>query len=243
MKMRPPTVFLGPTLPHAEAEKLVDAEFHGPAAMGDITKAVSAKAELIVLVDGVFEHGPSVWHKEILWALSREIPVVGVASMGALRAAELHTLGMMGYGCVFEDFAAGRLNDDDEVAIAHGPSETGWAPLSDAMVDIRKLVHHALSLGMLSQSQGQQLMTHAKSLHFSQRSFIASARAISSAPMAALESWLKTRPSGAKDADCRSLLLNLSAIANDAKRSLRNTPPFIPTVYLSRLQKFGYTTL
>ena len=43
----------------------------------------------ILIIDGVFQSEPAVRHKEILWALSLGVPVVGAASMGALRAAEL----------------------------------------------------------------------------------------------------------------------------------------------------------
>ena len=43
-----------------------------------------------LIIDGSFQSQPAVRHKEILWALSRGIPVIGAASMGALRAAELY---------------------------------------------------------------------------------------------------------------------------------------------------------
>jgi hypothetical protein len=91
-----PIVFLGPTLNPVAAQEICNAEFRPPAAMGDVTRAVSEGADAIVLIDGVFEDRPSVWHKEILWALSKGIGVVGAASMGALRAAELHNQGMLG---------------------------------------------------------------------------------------------------------------------------------------------------
>ena len=67
-----------------------------------------------------------VWHKEILWALPEGVPVFGSASMGALRAAELRGFGMRGVGRIFEAFREGALEDDDEVALAHGPAATGY---------------------------------------------------------------------------------------------------------------------
>jgi len=57
--------------------------------------------------------GPTVWHKEILWAMAQGIHVYGGASIGALRAAELHRLGMTGVGRVFADDRDGILTDDD----------------------------------------------------------------------------------------------------------------------------------
>ena len=62
-------------------------------------------ASAIGIVDGYFEGVLSVWHKEILWAMAEGIHVFGSASMGALRAAELHPFGMHGTGRIFEAFA------------------------------------------------------------------------------------------------------------------------------------------
>ncbi len=235
-------VFLGPTLKHAAAQKLCPAEFRGPAAMGDITCAVSDRAELIVLVDGVFESGPSVWHKEIMWAISCGIPVIGASSMGALRAAELNHQGMMGYGEVYEDFATGRLNDDDEVAVLHGPPETSWLPLTDAMVDIRYHANNAVAAGVLTHLQAACVIAHAKAEFFKRRSFIASSTTVlneTSVRRQAL-SWYTSQSSGIKEKDCSSLLSNLQSVSADAQKCLQNKSAFLPTVYLSRLQEFGF---
>ena len=61
----------------------------------------------------------------------------GSASMGALRAAELHSFGMRGVGRIFEAFRDGVLEDDDEVAVVHGPAELGYLSASESMVNIR----------------------------------------------------------------------------------------------------------
>ncbi|MDO8943743.1 MAG: TfuA-like protein, partial [Desulfobacterales bacterium] len=88
-------VFIGPTISAAAAR----AEFrsghrllcHGPAAQGDVYRAALERPSAIGIIDGYFDRVPSVWHKEILWAMSQGVPVFGGASMGALRAAELET--------------------------------------------------------------------------------------------------------------------------------------------------------
>ena len=71
---------------------------------------------------------PTVWHKEILWAMAQGIHVFGAASIGALRAAELDAFGMRGIGRIYEAFRDGVLEDDDEVAVLHGPEELGYPP-------------------------------------------------------------------------------------------------------------------
>lgn len=233
-------VFLGPTLRRAKAEQFVDVRFRPPAAMGDITRAVVDHFDTIVLIDGVFESGPSVWHKEILWALSRGVTVIGASSMGALRAAELADHGMTGYGAVFEAFASGHLEDDDEVAVLHGPAETGWAALTDAMVDIRGYADMACESGLLNAHQAAQVINHAKGEHFKRRSFLLSCEAVMGTRSAGIADWHSSMPSGIKETDCSNLLANMSSVIAAAETRLKNVPAFSPTVYLSRLQEFGF---
>ena len=85
-----PVVFLGPTLPAAQAEAILDALYLPPAEQGSVVRTVrDFSPSAIVLIDGAFGKVPAVRHKEILWALACGIPVLGAASMGAIRAAEL----------------------------------------------------------------------------------------------------------------------------------------------------------
>lgn len=233
-------IFLGPTLRRSKAEQLVDAEFRQPAAMGDLTRAVVDRFETIVLIDGVFECGPSVWHKEILWALSRNVAVIGASSMGALRAAELADYGMMGYGSIFEEFASGRLEDDDEVAVLHGPVETAWTPLTDAMVDIRDYANRASVDGVLTAQHAEQVVRHAKGENFKRRGFFSSCNAVREIPQGNIVEWHSTLPCGLKEKNCCDLFSNISSVVGDAQSRLKKAPAFLPTVYLSRLQEFGF---
>ena len=131
-------VFLGPTLPRAEAAAILDATYLPPAEQGSVVRAVRTyRPEAIVLIDGSFGKVPAVRHKEILWALSKGIPVFGAASMGALRAAELAAVGMQGHGFVYRWYSLTPLADDDEVAVAMSPPELGAEALSEALINIR----------------------------------------------------------------------------------------------------------
>src|SRR5262245_36085982 len=93
-------IFLGPSLDLQEAHRILpDARFLPPAAQADLSSAVSTfKPGLVGLIDGLFSESLSVWHKEVVFALSQGVEVFGAASMGALRAAELAPLGMRGIG-------------------------------------------------------------------------------------------------------------------------------------------------
>jgi len=128
-------VFMGPSLsgwqPAPPFEPLP------PAGAGDMLRLLAGPPCTTVLIDGVFAMRPAVWHKEILLLLARGFRVIGAASMGALRAAELAPFGMIGVGAIFTAYARGRLTGDDEVAVTHAPVVLGSRPLSLAQVDVR----------------------------------------------------------------------------------------------------------
>src|SRR6266545_2055919 len=164
-------VFIGPTLSADAARTELDAIFLPPVSQGDIYSLCRKRPLAIGIVDGYFERIPAVWHKEILWAMSEGVHVFGAASMGALRAAELHAFGMVGVGRVFEAYRAGDLEDDDEVAVIHGPAATGYRPASDAMVNIRQTLAAALSAKIIGQDTHRRLVKLAKGLFYADRHY------------------------------------------------------------------------
>jgi hypothetical protein len=167
--MTPVVVFLGPTLALNEARSVLDAQYLPPAGQGDVLRAALRRPRVIAIVDGVFERAPAVWHKEILFALSEGIHVYGAASMGALRAAELAEFGMRGVGDVFGAYADGRLEDDDEVAVAHADAEYGFRAVSDSMVDVRATLQAAVEEGIVSERTAGAIVGRVKATFYARR--------------------------------------------------------------------------
>lgn len=164
-------VFLGPTLSADVARTILDAVYLAPAAMGDVYQLVEKNASVIAIVDGLFERVPAVWHKEILYALSKGVRVLGASSMGALRAAELHPFGMEGIGQIFEAYRDGILEDDDEVAVDHASAEFNYRQISDPMVNIRDAVRQACERKLIAESTGGAIVREAKKMFYPQRSW------------------------------------------------------------------------
>ncbi|MCA9650395.1 MAG: hypothetical protein H6712_14180 [Myxococcales bacterium] len=165
-------VYLGPSLPLDRARAVLDAHYRPPAAQTDLlSDLVNLQPDAIALIDGVFMRTNAVWHKEILFALERGIPVYGASSMGALRAAECDAFGMIGVGAVYRMYASGDLIDDDEVALAHGPPDSGYLKTSEPMVNIRATFAAARERGIVSPDEHDEICTIAKRLHFSDRVF------------------------------------------------------------------------
>ena len=129
-------VFVGPSWPALRDAPPAGIAPRPPARCGDVVAAVEAGAAALGLIDGIFETGPSVWHKELLYALECGVTVVGGASLGALRAAELAPFGMVGVGRAFDGYHRGALLRDDAVMVLHAPAEFGWRPLTIGLPDM-----------------------------------------------------------------------------------------------------------
>ena len=199
-----------------------------PVAQGDVYRAAQRRPQAIGIIDGYFSGAPSVWHKEILWAMSRGIPVFGSASMGALRAAELHAFGMRGVGRIFEAFRDGELEDDDEVAVVHGPAELGHIQASEAMVNIRATLARAETEGVLSKSSRGALEAFGKSMFFPQRSWQAllegaATLGVAESERAALSAWLTNGRVDQKRADALEML---AAMREALLGSIEEAPKF-----------------
>jgi hypothetical protein len=164
-------VFTGPTISSVEASRVLEAVYLPPAVEGDVYRVALKRPQAIGIIDGYFQSTPSVRHKEILWAMSRGIHVFGGASMGALRAMELAAFGMEGVGAIFESYRDGILEDDDEVAIVHGPAEVGYRAKSEAMVNIRQTLRKAERVGVISKELHAALVKIGKDLFYPDRSY------------------------------------------------------------------------
>lgn len=204
-------VFIGPTISAEEVRSSLDAVCLPPVAQGDVYRAARRRPRAIGIIDGYFHGVPSVWHKEILWAMSEGIHVFGSASMGALRAAELHSFGMQGIGRIFEQFRDGSLQDDDEVAVAHAPQEFGFQSLSEPMVNVRATLESAERDKVLSGATAQNLQHIAKSLFYAERTWetlLDRARSGGSfeQDLRPFERWLPTGRVDLKRDDARAML-------------------------------------
>ena len=219
-----PVIFLGPSLQQSQAAAVLDADYKPPARQGDILRSVVGGATAIGLIDGFFERVPAVWHKEILFALAHGVNVYGAASMGALRACELHSFGMIGVGEIFRCYHEGELEDDDEVAIEHAPAEAGYMPLSEAMVNIRATIAAAVTQGIIDDDAATKLTALAKNTHYKLRTY---PRLIEEAKTSGLdgvvvddfEKWLANGKLDQKKADALALL---DILANDQSVGFRN---------------------
>lgn len=235
-------VFLGPSLALTQARELLDAHYLPPVSCGDITDLVLDREppKAIGIIDGLFEQVPTVWHKEILFALSRGVRVFGASSMGALRAAELHTFGMEGVGTVFEAFRDGRYRDDDEVTIVHAAQEDGYRMLSEAMVNLRAGLAGARDAGHISQETHRRLVTAAKDRFYPERSWPQLLRdgeelALPADELDGLRTFVRDTSPDVKRTDARALLVRMRQVLDAGCEPFKAAFDFEPTYYWEKL--------
>jgi hypothetical protein len=232
-------VFLGPSLGVADARAVLpDAEYLPPVKMGDVQALMPSRPRVVCIVDGYFERVPAVWHKEILFALSQGVRVVGASSMGALRAAELHAFGMEGVGAVFEGFRDGTLTADDEVAISHASADDGYRPLSEALVNVRDGLARAAACGLLLEREHAALLARARATFYPERSWgrvlaDAASEGLSPTRVDALRAFFaREKPNRKRD----DALLALRYVAGSLDRAAPEPSfEFEPTAFWQRL--------
>lgn len=211
-------IFTGPTLRPEHGRKILDAIYLPPVSQGDVYRVAVKKPHAIGIIDGYFDRVPAVWHKEILWAMAHGIHVFGAASMGALRAAELAPFGMHGIGWIYEAFRDGVLEDDDEVAVVH--DET-YAPLSEAMVNIRRSFEKAEVQGVITSMTRSALTESAKRIFYPERTYpyilkLGRQLGIPSCELSQFEQWL---PDGRVDQKFEDAVALLQALRIQVRTS------------------------
>lgn len=165
-------VYAGPTISAADVRAVLpEARVCPPAGRGDLLDRRWQPGDVAVLIDGYFRERRSVGHKEILRLITEGVDVVGAASMGALRAAELAPCGMRGAGTVYGMYRDGRIDGDDEVGIVHGPADRGYPARTVALVNLRHGCREGAARGLVPAPAGERIVAAAKALPFTHRSW------------------------------------------------------------------------
>ena len=165
-------VFTGTSLSWEEAGSLLDADYRPPVKRNDINILVDKGGpDIIGIIDGIFFDRAAVAHREIIRAIKAGVTVVGGCSMGALRASELDTYGMIGVGRIYEWYRDGVVESDDEVAVTFHPETL--EPLSVPLVNIRVTLERAVVNGVLDPVQGDELLGIARSMYYPDRTYAA----------------------------------------------------------------------
>jgi hypothetical protein len=158
--------FIGPSLPRASVRAPKNVHVRAPVRRGDLA-ICRADYDIFVIIDGEFAQSLSVSPKEILTLLDHGKTVIGASSMGALRASELHTFGMIGVGWVYERFVRASVRLDDDVALCFSP--TDFRALTIPMVDIEYWLDGLLKTNVISRHDRSLVLRKARSIFYADR--------------------------------------------------------------------------
>lgn len=235
-------VAAGPTI-DADAIRTVlpTAEVVEPIKFGDAFSYGLRAGDRLLIIDGLFLQQPAVRHKEILTLMDNGVMVAGCSSMGALRAAELHRHGMVGYGEVFRGYRDGALDADDEVAMVHGTRDDGYTVYVDALVNIRATLDAAVASRALPAMHASALLTAARQLPFTARSW-PRVLAAGGIPAAERQPLAHALTAGRVDVKRADALLALTALAQlGGSETAEPAPPMLlrprPTLWSVRWQQ------
>lgn len=210
-------IYAGLSLKFEEAQEILDSHgdieviYKRPIKRGDLGEALKENPDIIGIIDGVFHQNSAVGHKEILNIINSGVEVYGASSMGALRASELDSLGMIGIGYVYEQYASGAVTSDDDVAVMLD-SESLEA-LSEPLINMDYVFKNAVSEKIITQSQKDELITITKSTYYPKRNYAQTLQksSLNDDEKTALIDFIRTSPDIKKE-DAKELLKTIKHV-------------------------------
>ena len=163
-------VYTGTSINYHDAMKILNADYRPPVKRNDIKRIMRNPPDIIGIIDGVFFDSAAVAHREIIDAIKSGVIVVGGGSMGALRASELDSYGMIGVGKIYEMYRSGVLESDDEVAVTF--DQDTMEALSVPLVNIRATLGSAVESGLLEHEIADSILDIARKLFYPDRNYL-----------------------------------------------------------------------
>ena len=143
-----------------------DAETCGPIKRSDLIGDIKRQVHVVGIVDGEFLQSRAVSPTDIMDALRCGLKVYGSSSMGAIRAAELDSYGMIGCGKIYEFIKRTPYFKDDHLGLVF---YKGYSAFNYAYLDFVFGLEQLCSDGEISTGDLRTLIRYYKKLHFSER--------------------------------------------------------------------------
>lgn len=171
VRVAPAVVYVGPTISAEQVSAaLPGADLRPPVRRGDLHRDRQLHYSLFVIIDGVFLQDEALPPREVIDIIEDGAIVLGAASLGAIRAAELWPVGMFGYGLIYRLYRRSILVDEDEVAVLFDPNRP-YPPLTAALVDIRWSLRKAKHRGEVTPLAAQSFLERARGMPFQERTW------------------------------------------------------------------------
>jgi len=165
-----PVVFAGSSISDLPDDKRSCLDIRPPAKRGDLDCLIAdRKVGTVILIDGLFGSSLSITPTECRKLLQKGWCLIGASSMGALRANELWSVGMIGIGSVFMMFRLGMLRSDADVAVALHPNS--FKELTASIVHIRSILYQMEKRKVLSGTFARKLLQSSRKFYWAERTW------------------------------------------------------------------------
>lgn len=165
-------IYSGLTLDENDVAKhFPEAVMTPPIQRGDIWNDIKDRVQVIAIIDGKFHQNLPVSINEIMDGLRCGIAIYGSSSMGALRAAELRTQGMIGHGKIFEFIRDNPYFRDDYLGQVFEEKRERLQKKSRPYIDFYFNVEAMVSSSQISRRTGDALNTLYRNLPYPNRNW------------------------------------------------------------------------
>jgi len=168
LRTQKPIVFAGPSLQGISLEQLNRVDIRPPVRRGDLEDLLNShkKPGVVIILDGLFGANLAVTPTECRWLLNENWQLIGACSMGALRASELWSHGMIGIGDVYNMLRLGYLKSDADVAVAY---DQDYNEVTISVVQVRSLLSILEKKNYITSIQSRKLLNKSKLMPWFER--------------------------------------------------------------------------
>ncbi|RQU50044.1 TfuA-like protein [Burkholderia cenocepacia] len=165
-----PIVFGGPSLRLARTAYPDAFDYRPPIRRGDLHQLLDIAPEqrgCILITDGVFGESMAVSPCECIDVIRAGWLILGASSVGALRAADCCSIGMIGVGDIFFGYKMGYYHSDADVAVLYQSTTHEECTVSIPLAD--HLIHRFAHQYPLSNLSRRQLLRELRSIPWYER--------------------------------------------------------------------------
>jgi hypothetical protein len=166
-------VYGGPSLELIPSSLLKYATLLPPIKRSDLEELMqSHKPAFCFIVDGLFGANMSVTPTECRQLIENGWTICGCSSIGALRAADLWSMGMIGFGSIYYQYRLGYLKSDADVAVIYEETKAGnYKELTVSIVHLLFLLKHLQKVELIEQIQLNRMLLKAKRIFWVDRTW------------------------------------------------------------------------
>lgn len=166
-----PIVFAGPSSLLFSEKILNKIDLKPPIRKNDLNTIIKTNniPGICVILDGIFNTDRAISSFECKTLIDEGWLLIGASSMGALRAADLWSLGMIGVGKIYNLYRIGICRSDAEVAVLYSEKNNTYMEITASLVHIRSIIQYLLDKKSIEYAIAKKLLLQLKKIPWYER--------------------------------------------------------------------------